>query len=66
VFSRHIASQLRQLPLERALLCQGEIHNMLTKERIELIRSGSNSNLGQYSSTLDEAVQCINEEVVIN
>lgn len=36
-FTHNVACQLRNLPLERALLCQKKIVDILTEERIDYI-----------------------------
>ncbi|KAF2885548.1 hypothetical protein ILUMI_20616 [Ignelater luminosus] len=43
LFGKHIATQLRQLPLVKALRVQNEIHTLITKERITHCESLNNN-----------------------
>nr|CAI5853843.1 unnamed protein product [Callosobruchus analis] len=38
IFAKHIAIQLRQMPLYDALICQEQIQNIIRQKRLELLR----------------------------
>jgi hypothetical protein len=44
-FANHIAAQLRQLPLQNALLLQENIQSLITRERISYMTSPSSLNV---------------------
>lgn len=48
-FAKHVATQMRKIPLERALILQNDIQGLLTRERLHCL---SNAQAFSRSSTL--------------
>jgi hypothetical protein len=71
-FSKHIASQLRELPMTSFLILQQKIQELITQERlaqlnqVQLVLSSANSNSNDDGNTLSNKYVYVSHEEPLN